>query len=70
MLRNKETVIEILTRRDNITQRHAELRYEETRAKIEQALSDKESHANVDDILMNELGLEPDYIEAFVNIVI
>lgn len=68
MFRTKETVVEILMRRDNISQRDAELRVEHCQARIDAAFDTAEMGCSVEDVLREELGLELDYIEAFVPI--
>lgn len=68
MFRTKETVVEVLMRRDGISQRDAELRVEHCQARIDAAIDTAEMDCSVEDVLRDELGLELDYIEAFVPI--
>jgi hypothetical protein len=57
-----DSIANVLMHRDGLTQKHAEERVEELRNEFYQRLE------NGDDVwdLMDEVGLEPDYLEEFL----
>ena len=57
-----EEIIKILMRRDKITRREAE----ETLKDVRQMMDDAEDITEKEDIFVEELGLEPDYIIPFL----
>lgn len=61
-----EEVIRILMRRDGMTREAAVELCFDTREEIFQAIQAGESYDEVEDILMYNLGLEPDYIMNFL----
>lgn len=58
---NNISVVDILVNRDNISKREAIKLIEETRDEIYEAIYDND-YVTPDEILMNNLGLEPDYL--------
>jgi len=56
-------VVEILMNRDNMPQEHAERLVRETRDEIMML----DNPLEADDVLMDYLGLEPDYLEDVLN---
>lgn len=58
-----DKIIKILMDRDGLTYNEAKEMYEETQEEIYEAIEDGDY---VDDILLNNLGLEPDYIFDFI----
>ena len=56
-----ERVVEILMRRDGINRAEATERCEETAEMLQEAI-DEGHFLDVDDIMRDELGLEPDYV--------
>ena len=58
-------IVNILMRRDGDSREEAVRRYKETRAMIDEALTDGREY-EVEDILLDELGLELDYIWCFI----
>lgn len=58
-------IVKILMRRDGDSREEAVRRYKETRAMIDEALADGREY-EVEDILLDELGLELDYIWCFI----
>lgn len=56
-------VVEILMNRDNMPQEHAERLVQETRDEIMML----DNPLEADDVLMDYLGLEPDYLEDVLN---
>ena len=65
-----EEIIEILIRRDNITRLEAENIMQDCIIAIRQAIENKESVEDLEDIIYYYLGLEPDYLETLLNEVI
>lgn len=61
-----EEIIRILRRRDGMTREAAVELYFDTREEIFQAIQAGEGYDEVEDILMYNLGLEPDYIMNFL----
>lgn len=57
----EETVVQILMRRDGNTEEEANLRVDECVARMREACGSWD-FSEVEDILREELGLEPDYI--------
>lgn len=55
-------IIEILMKRDDLTEKEAHDYVMEVRAEIMDALADGLSAEEIEDIFMEELGLEPDYL--------
>lgn len=60
-------IIEILTRRDGISQLEAEILVEECREEMEDAIM-RGNYLEAEDIIASYLGLEPDYIFDILNI--
>lgn len=60
-------VVEILMKRDGLTQKQAEKQLVNVSEEIQMAIADNASEA-VEDIMMDELGLEMDYIEDVLGI--
>lgn len=58
-------IVNILMRRDGDSHEEAVRRYKETRTMIDEALADGREY-EVEDILLDELGLELDYIWCFI----
>ena len=63
--RRGEGIIELLMHRDGITRAEAVTQYESTRAEFHSALAGT-SCRDPEDVLAEELGLEPDYIFEFL----
>lgn len=61
-----EEIIRILMRRDGMTREAAVELCFDTREEIFQAIQAGEGYDEVEDILMYNLGLEPDYIMNFL----
>jgi hypothetical protein len=61
-----EEIIRILMRRDGMTREAAVELCFETREEIFQAIQTEEGYDEVEDILMYNLGLEPDYLIYFL----
>ena len=61
-----EEIIQILIRRDGMTRETAAELCFDTREEIFQAIQAGEGYDEVEDILMYNLGLEPDYIMNFL----
>lgn len=61
-----EEIIQILMRRDGMTRETAAELCFDTREEIFQAIQAGEGYDEVEDILMYNLGLEPDYIMNFL----
>lgn len=61
-----EEIIRILMRRDGMTREAAVELCFDTREEIFQAIQAGEDYDEVEDILMYNLGLEPDYIMNFL----
>jgi len=65
----KKKIKEILMTRDGITEEEAKDLIEETQAEFDDLMEDDNpSICAADDILAKNLGLEPDYMEAFIGI--
>ena len=64
-MKKGENIIGILMRRDGYTREEATERYREVRSEIGDALIGT-SCLNPEDVLADELGLEPDYIFDFI----
>ena len=60
-----EEIVRILMRRDGISREEAEQAYLDCKAEIDDALIGT-NVLEVEDILLNELGLEMDYIFCFI----
>lgn len=58
---NNISIVDILVNRDNISKREAIKLIEETRDEIYEAIYDND-YVTPDEILMDNLGLEPDYL--------
>lgn len=59
-------IIEILMRRDHLTRNEAEQLMDECQHAIDDAIAAEASYYEVCDILADYIGLEPDYIMAFI----
>ena len=60
-----EEVIQILMARDGISRKEATARVKEVREMMLEALNSGDTES-LEDIFMNELGLEPDFIPDFI----
>ena len=60
-----EEVIQILMARDGISRKEATARVKEVREMMLEALDSGDTES-LEDIFMNELGLEPDFIPDFI----
>lgn len=58
---NNLSIVNVLVNRDNISKREAIKLIEETRDEIYEAIYNND-YVTPDEILMNNLGLEPDYL--------
>jgi C4-type Zn-finger protein len=58
-----ESIIEILMRRDGDTKDEARRRVKECREMVMNALDDEQGLTDIEEIIKDELGLEPDYLE-------
>lgn len=56
-------IVAILMRRDGMTEANAEDYYEEVKASVESAVDEGAGLCEIEDIVLSELGLEPDYLE-------
>ena len=63
IINDMNKVVEILTSRDGMPQDHAERLVQETRDEIMML----DNPLEADDVLMDYLGLEPDYLEDVLN---
>ena len=66
MVETKEELKNLLMRRDNIGEEEAEERIEEVQNMIDDALEYGASYEEIELIVQDELGLEPDYMDLFV----
>lgn len=57
----REDILAILQRRDGVTREEAEMTLEECRDRVQEYFAGEEED-DPEDILMEELGLEPDYL--------
>lgn len=64
-MKKGENIINILMRRDGMTKAEAAERYREVRSEFMDAVSGT-SCLEPEEVLMEELGLEPDYIFDFI----
>ena len=64
-LYNKEEIIKILMRRDNISKEEAWTLVNEVQEEINECV-ESEDFYEIDDIVMRDLGLKPDYALCFV----
>lgn len=62
---NKQHIVDILVRRDGLTKEEAQNLVEDVQRMIDEALEIGDSD-EVEDILAEELGLEPDYLDDFL----
>ena len=65
MRKKGENIVDILVRRDGYTRKEAREMYETTRAEIMDAVMGT-SCLDPEDVLAEELGLEPDYLFDFI----
>lgn len=63
--KRSNSIIEILMRRDGITRAEARQQYEDAKAEFNSALSG-ENGRDPEEVLAEDLGLEPDYIFEFI----
>lgn len=56
-------IISILMKRDNLSLNEATNLFEEVQTEVMEAISNGEGLLAVEDIIADELGLEPDYFE-------
>ena len=61
-----EEIVSILMRRDNMTREDAIDLFLQTEEEIQEAIQGGEGYYEVEDILMDNLGLEPDYLDYFI----
>lgn len=61
-----EKVVRLLMRRDNISKEEAEQRVKETLCEIDEAIHYGAGIEEVEEIVMDNLGLEPDFIEGLL----
>lgn len=61
-----EEIVSILMRRDHISENEARNIVEQTYEEIQAALQTECSITDIEDIIYFNLGLEPDYMEAFL----
>ena len=61
-----EEIVSILMRRDNMTREDAIDLFLQTEEEIQEAIQGGEGYYEVEDILMYNLGLEPDYLDYFI----
>ena len=66
MVETKEELKNLLMRRDNIGEEEAEERIEEVQNMIDDALEYGASYEEIELIVQDELGLEPDYMDLFI----
>lgn len=59
-------IISILMRRDGMTYDEARRYLKEVREEIAEAIEEQASLEEIEDIVMSELGLEPDYVMLFL----
>lgn len=59
-------IIQILMRRDGMTYDEARRYLKEVREEIAEAIEGQASLEEIEDIVMSELGLEPDYVMLFL----
>lgn len=59
-------IIQILMRRDGMTYDEARRYLKEVREEIAEAIENQAPIEEIEDIIMSELGLEPDYIMLFL----
>ncbi len=59
---SKESVIRIIMERDSMSRESAEDTVETTIEELKEAMDEGEDHESLTDILMDNLGLEPDYL--------
>jgi len=57
-----KNIITTLMERDSITKEEAKEQVEAVKLLLEEAIEDGEGETSLEDILMDELGLEPDYL--------
>lgn len=57
-----DEVMEIFMRRDGMTRKDAEERFKEAYLSVEDAIGRGDSIEDVEDLWMDEIGLEPDYL--------
>ena len=63
---SKEDVVKILMRRDGLSEREARLTVVETQAEIDHAIKRGCGLDEIENIIADELGLEPDYLMDFL----
>lgn len=63
---SKKTIVDILVRRDELSEKEAQDLVEDVQKQIDDALEIGDSD-EVETILQEELGLEPDYLYAFLD---
>ena len=59
-------IIQILMRRDGMTYDEARRYLKEVREEIANAIEEQASLEEIEDIVMSELGLEPDFVMLFL----
>lgn len=65
MKSGKERIVRILMDRDGVTREEAFEMYEDCRSELFDAMCGT-SCVDPDDVLMEQLGLEPDYLDDFI----
>ena len=63
--RSRKALAAMIAQRDNITEYDAAAQVEDCRQLIMEAIANDDYH-EIEDILQNELGIEPDYIHLFI----
>ena len=63
--RSRKALAVMIAQRDNITEYDAAAQVEDCRQLIIEAISNDDYH-EIEDILQNELSIEPDYIYLFI----
>ena len=63
--RSRKALAAMIAQRDNITEYDAAAQVEDCRQLIMEAIAN-DDYYEIDDILQDELGIEPDYIHLFI----
>lgn len=65
MTKRAKEIVDLLMRRDGMTKEDAFVRYKEVKSELMDAI-DGTSCIDPEEVLMDELGIEPDYIFNFI----
>lgn len=65
MTKRAKEIVDLLMRRDGMTEEDAFVRYKEVKSELMDAI-DGTSCIDPEEVLMDELGIEPDYIFNFI----